>query len=129
MWVYEQSTGKLYSQSGNCVGTGYSGLGNGKNNPAFQAVKGMGPIPVGFYNVEEPVDTNTHGPYVLRLDPFASNTMFERDGFLMHGDSLEHPGAASLGCIIQARPVRALVWTSGDHQLEVVAVYTPSPAA
>lgn len=129
MWVYEQSTGKLYSQSGNCVGTGYSGLGNGKNNPASQAVKGMGPIPVGFYNVEEPVDTNTHGPYVLRLDPFASNTMFERDGFLMHGDSLEHPGAASLGCIIQARPVRALVWTSGDHQLEVVAVYTPSPAA
>lgn len=119
MWKYQQQTGNLTSQSGNVVGTGYSGFGSGKNNPAYQSVPDVGPCPEGFYNIEAPVDTESHGPYVLRLEPFAENNMFGRDGFLMHGDSKEHPGEASHGCLIFPRMVRELVWNSGDHQIEV----------
>jgi hypothetical protein len=45
------------------------------------------------------------------------------DGFLMHDDSIEHPGAASKGCIIMSRDVRWKVWEYGDHShsLKVVA--------
>ena len=39
----------------------------------------------------------------------------------MHGDSIEHPGAASEGCIIVARPIREQVWESGDRKLQVIA--------
>ncbi len=119
MWKYQQQTGNLTSQSGNVVGAGYSGFGSGKNNPAYQSVPDVGPCPEGFYNIEAPVDTEDHGPYVLRLEPFAENQMFGRDGFLMHGDSKEHPGEASHGCLIFPRVIRELVWNSGDHQLEV----------
>lgn len=38
-------------------------------------------------------------------------------GFAMPGDSIEHPGAASEGCIITPRDVREKVWVSGNHHL------------
>ena len=44
-----------------------------------------------------------------------------RSGLLMHGDSKEHPGSASHGCVILPRSVREEVWQSGDRDLEVVA--------
>jgi hypothetical protein len=47
--------------------------------------------------------------------------MFGRSEFLCHGDSIEHPGDASEGCIIQLRDVRRQMWESPDHTLEVVA--------
>ena len=119
MWRYQQQTGKLISQSGNVVGAGYSGFGSGKNNPTYQSVASVGPCPEGFYHIDAPVDTDSHGPYVLRLEPFAENEMFNRSGFLIHGDSKTAPGTASHGCLIFAREVRELIWNSGDHQLEV----------
>ena len=119
-WTYEQSTGKLISDSGEVVGIGYSGLGNGRNNPQAEAIHQVGPIPCGLYTVQPPRDTQTHGPFVLPLTPDPSNEMFGRDGFLMHGDSVRAPGTASLGCIIQSRDVREKVWQSGDRQLKVV---------
>jgi len=119
MWTFQQLTGNLISKSGNTVGQGYSGFGTGKNNPGLQTVPNVGPIPEGFYNIEAPVDTKDHGPYVLRLEPFAENQMFGRNGFLIHGDSKEHPGTASHGCIILPRVLRELIWNSDDHQLEV----------
>jgi hypothetical protein len=39
----------------------------------------------------------------------------------MHGDSIAHPGCASEGCIIMGQKIRQQIWTSGDHQLRVVA--------
>jgi hypothetical protein len=124
MWKFEQATGRLFSQSGTCVAQGYSGFGKGRNNPALQSVEGIGPCPVGFYHIGEPVDTETLGQFVLRLEPFKENQMFGRTGFLIHGDSVKSPGTASHGCLIFSRPVRELVWESGDHQLEVVARVT-----
>lgn len=119
-WKYEQSTGQL-SQNGADVAIGYSGAGQGKNNPSMQDVPRIGPIPEGWFTIGEPMNTTTHGPYVLPLTPDKENEMFGRSGFLIHGDSKEHPGAASLGCIIQARNIREQVWASGDHRLQVTA--------
>lgn len=121
MWTYKQSTGQLFKSGGALVATGYSGHGEGKNNPSLQSVHDVGPIPRGTYIIHAPINTEQHGPYVLRLEPFAENEEFGRGGFLMHGDSKEHPGEASLGCIIMPRNVREQVWNSGDAHIVVVA--------
>lgn len=119
MWTYEQSTGRL-SHDGAEVTVGYAGAGDGKNNPDMQDCHNVGPLPRGRYTINAPVDTQTHGPYVLRLTPDAENDMCGRAGFLIHGDSIKSPGNASEGCIVVPRPSRVEVWESGDHDLEVV---------
>lgn len=120
-WTYAQKSGQL-QQDGKPVATGYSGAGAGKNNPAMQNVHNVGPIPQGDWTIAgPPADTSDHGPYVLKLNPAASTETFGRSGFLMHGDSKEHPGCASHGCVILPRAVREQVWTSGDRELEVLA--------
>ena len=130
MWTYESSTGKLFDAAMNLEGAGYAGGGcdktnaeaaAGKNNPDLQSVHNVGPLPVGRYTFNAPVDTRTHGPYVLWLAPDPDNEMFGRDAFGLHGDSVVDPGWASDGCIVQAHSVRVKVWESGDTRLEVVA--------
>lgn len=118
MWTYEQATGMLV-HDGELVGVGYSGHGEGKNNADYENVPDVGPIPRGDYEIVEPRDTETHGPYVMPLAPTPSTETFGRDGFLIHGDSIEHPGQASLGCIILTREIRNRIWLSGDHVLAV----------
>jgi hypothetical protein len=119
-WTYFQKSGEL-AQDGNKIATGYSGAGAGKNNPEMQDVHNVGPIPQGDWTIYgPPVDTNTHGPYVLKLTAAPKTETFGRSGFLMHGDSKEHPGTASQGCIIVPRKVREQVWESGDRDLKVV---------
>lgn len=118
-WTYEQATGEM-RQDKELVATGYSGAGICKNDPEAQDVHNMGPIPRGTYEIGEPNDTKTHGPYVLRLTPDPTNEMEGRAGFLIHGDSVVHPGTASEGCIILGKLTRQAIWESGDHQLEVV---------
>jgi hypothetical protein len=44
-----------------------------------------------------------------------------RTGFLIHGDSIEHPGTASHGCIIMPRAIREAIAQNDDHDLNVVA--------
>ncbi len=46
MWTYCQKTGELL-QNGVLVATGYSGQGNGRNNPDLQEDHDVGPIPRG----------------------------------------------------------------------------------
>lgn len=123
MWTYRQESGELLhdSDSGpHLVAKGYSGFGEGKNNPGMQDHPDLGPIPRGEYQVGVPHDTDSHGPFVMSLTPAPANEMFGRSGFLMHGDSIAHPGSASHGCIIFSRAIREQVWNSGDHRLEVV---------
>jgi len=123
MLTYKISTGELTSDANGLIGKGYSGAaGIGKNNPLEESVKNVGPIPEGEYTIQgPPFDTPTHGPFVLRLIPNASNNMMGRGGFLLHGDSLKAPGTASEGCIIMAFPIREAVWLSGDRDLTVIA--------
>lgn len=124
MWTYEQASGHLYAPGGELVATGYSGNGPGKNNPAWQDHHDVGPIPCGDYTIGAPVEGTGHGPYVLPLAPYATNDMWGRSGFLMHGDSILSPGTASRGCVILARADRVRVWTSGDRHLRVVTSVT-----
>lgn len=120
-WTYAQKTGKL-QQDGKHVFTGYSGASEGKNNPAMENAPNVGPIPRGDWTIAgPPVDSKDHGPYVLKLNPAPPTATHGRSGFLMHGDSKEHPGSASHGCVILPRSVREEVWQSGDRDLEVVA--------
>lgn len=116
MWSYSQSTGQL-SRDGNIVATGYSGRAEGRNNSTMQDRHNVGPIPRGVYSISDPFDTETHGPFVLRLTPDVGNEMFGRSGFLMHGDNAAHD--ASEGCIIMPRDVREAVAASGEKQIEV----------
>lgn len=120
MWIYEQATGKL-NQDQIFVGQGYSGAEpEGKNNPSMQDKPCVGPIPQGKYTINTPFDSPTHGPFAMHLVPDKDNQMFGRAGFLMHGDSVEHPGAASEGCIIMPRAIREQVWNSKDYKLQVI---------
>lgn len=126
MWIYESGLGRI-SRNGATLAMGYSGFGEGKNNPAMQDIHDVGPIPEGFYSIESPRDTVEHGDYVLPLVPKPGNIMFARAGFLLHGDSRTHPGEASKGCIITMLQARERIWTSGDHDLQVVKVLPSSP--
>lgn len=121
MWTYRQSTGELL-HDGTLVAKGYSGYEEGYNNPALQRVRCVGPIPTGDWSIQgPPIDTQSHGPFVLHIVPKPGTETFDRSGFLMHGDSVAHPGAASEGCIIMNRVTREQVWNSGDRDLEVTA--------
>lgn len=121
MWTYIQESGKILNATGKVIAVGYSGLGVAKNDPSAQHVPNMGPIPVGKYTIMPPINSPKHGPYAMHLEPFADDEMFNRSQFMLHGDSKEHPGAASEGCIILGRGARETIWQSGDHQLEVIA--------
>lgn len=121
MWFYEQATGRLSSTESDFVAFGYSGAGAGKDNPAMQSVRDLGPIPQGVYAIGAPFDSIEHGPFAMRLAPDAANKMFSRSGFLMHGDSREHPGCASRGCIILPRHARETVAASADRELRVLS--------
>ena len=120
-WTYAQKSGDL-QQDGKFVGTGYSGAGDGKNNPDMENVPNLGPIPRGDWTIAgPPANSKDHGPFVLKLYPSAETETHGRRGFLLHGDSKEHPGTASHGCVILPRAVREEVWNSGDRDLQVVA--------
>ena len=59
-------------------------------------------------------------PFSLRLTPDPANDMCGRDGFLIHGDSIAHPGTASQGCIILNRLQREHIAASPVKLLRVV---------
>ena len=76
-WVYSQSTGQIthVDSNGNStdVGTGYSGHGEGVNNPEMQNVPSTGPIPQGTYAIGaqqlNTTGTGTRLPDSMRLTP------------------------------------------------------------
>lgn len=118
---YNQLTGELKLNS-IAAGSGYSGHGEGKNNPRRQTVHDVGPIPCGFWEIcGPPYISADHGPFVLRLSPLPGTQTFGRSGFLIHGDSRENPGEASMGCIILPHEVRVKIWQSGERRLEVIS--------
>ena|SRR5215469_4753705 len=119
MWIYNQANGTL-SRDQQLVGEGYSGFGDGKNNPTMQDEPNIGPIPRGTYEIGSPHDTPAHGPHVMSLSPVVGTDTFGRGGFLIHGDAIASPGTASHGCIILARDLRDKISGSGDTQLQVV---------
>ena len=119
MMTYSQSTGRLMLGR-TVIGVGYSGAGIGLNNPDLDDVRNVGPIPRGIWRIGAPFDHRTKGPAVLRLTPTPGCDVHERSGFLIHGDSIAHPGTASQGCIVLPRAARRRIVTSGARALTVI---------
>ena len=120
MWNYSQSTGEL-EHDGVEVAIGYSGLGLDKDQPDDQGVVGMGPIPQGEWIIGPAAESRTLGPVVMALWPAAGTDALGRSEFFIHGDSLEHPGQASHGCIVLDHDARVAISESGDTALTVRA--------
>lgn len=134
MWTYQQSTGR-FSHNGVLVGVGYSGHQEHANRPEDEQLHGLGPIPRGLYTMQNWRDDVHKGPCVCKgpcvhkgpcvcdLIPDATNQMFGRSGFMLHGDNAAGDHSASEGCIIQRRPVREQARQfaeAGDNRLEVI---------
>ena len=119
MWQYSQGSGEL-KRDGETRGHGYAGAGPGKNNPLFERLKNIGPIPRGLWTIMAPIDSETVGPFALPLRPRKETITHVRSNFLVHGDSKTKPGEASRGCIILSRKLREEIWNSKDRILKVV---------
>jgi Protein of unknown function (DUF2778) len=114
MLIYSQTSGEMRDAAGVLLGTGYAGHGEGVNNPAMQSIHNTGPLPQGIYTINPPIDTITHGPYVMWLTPDPANEMFGRSGFGIHADEIANPGKrlASTGCIVIGN--RVAIWTAAE---------------
>lgn len=120
-FTWSQSYGDISDPGGEVWGSGYSGFGAGKNNPAMQNIHNVGPIPQGWYTIGDPYNSEKLGPFVMDLIQDPENEMFDRDEFRMHGDSISHPGSASEGCIVLDPVTRHKVAASGIKRLQVIA--------
>lgn len=124
MWEYDRANGTL-SHNGTVVANGYSGKGRFKNRPeseSYRAPHGSAdaaPLPSGSYTIGSPFNSHVTGSYAMRLYPDSVNNMFGRDSFEIHGDSRQHPGEASEGCIVISSSTRHEIWASGDKVLRV----------
>lgn len=104
---------------------GYSGHGLGLNNPDYQSVHNVGPIPVGRWKLS-PAYHHLHlGPVCINIDPIAGTETFGRSLFRIHGEDKDPAFAsASHGCIVLPRPIREQINDMillGDFDLEVVS--------
>lgn len=120
MWKWDQSKGMLFNNDGNYVASGYAGYNAGKNNPDAQDEQAIGPIPRGVWRLTGVCNSQNTGPFTIALQPEPGTDTCGRSAFRIHGDSINHPGYASHGCIILPRSIRELIWNSNDHLLEVV---------
>lgn len=106
---------------------GYAGRGDGKNNPDAEHRRGVGPLPVGQYEVRGPRTSARTGPFVFDLRQTRGPT-YGRSGFQIHGDSKRNPGNASSGCIILSRDARDAIARFDVRTLEVCASLSPKGA-
>ena len=116
-YVYVQKSGK-FSLDGKELATGYSGKGDGKNNPDKEGVRNVGPIPAGKYQLSKPRDYKGM-KNCFDVTPDGHNAL-GRTEFLIHGDSKSKPGTASEGCIILEPAIRQQIAESGITRLRVV---------
>lgn len=118
MLRYNQKTGELWDGD-QYMAKGYSGLGEYKNNPDSEEIKGLGVIPRGSYHIGPLYNSPNVGPDALPLEALPDTDTFGRGDFKIHGDSLQHPGAASHGCIIMPHDIRLKIASGGYSTLEV----------
>jgi hypothetical protein len=126
LFQYKQSTGlmqQIGAGSATPHVTGYSGHGNGVNNPAMQNVPNIGPIPQGTYTIGEPEVYHSHGGDLansMKLTPDPSNVMYGRGGFWIHAGMADGSQTASEGCIIFDSAARQMIINSGIRILQVI---------
>lgn len=120
MHIFNSRTGLFRFSDGTCA-IAYSGHGDGINNPSLEAIRGVGPIPVGLWDIMNPHDSSVTGPYSLPLVP-VEHDAHGRTLFRIHGDNRKGDKSASHGCIIMSPLcLRRKIYQSGVHRLEVVA--------
>lgn len=98
-------------------GYGYSGLGEARNNPDMEDVRGMGPIPRGPYRIGPAYHHPKLGPLTFDLTPIG-HAAHGRSAFRIHGDNKS--GTASHGCIIAGRTIRQRIRDDNETVLQVV---------
>lgn len=119
-WTYHQTSGRLVSPRGELLGIGYSGHGDGLNNPAMEAVHGVGPIPAGHWHIGPAKAPPDHlGPVAMPLTPVGFDP-HGRSAFFMHGDNIHMNHTASDGCVIMGPLIRRCVDASLDCDLFVL---------
>jgi len=119
-YTYEQATGRFLGPDGKLLATGYSGNGEGLNNPAMEAVHMVGPIPRGGWAIDlTPLPLGHLGPLALVLSPVG----FDPNGrslFRIHGDNSAMNHTASDGCIILPHDARQAIVNGAVTALEVM---------
>ena len=118
-WTFKITSGALLNLNLIQVGTGYSGHGEGLNNPTMCNVHDVGPLPIGKYTIGQPREDHQVGLFAMPLTPDPTNEMFGRSAFFIHGDNKSLNHSASDGCIILANPIRRDIANSGDNELIV----------
>ena len=118
MFGFQISTGKI-TQNGAEFGTGYSGHGEGRNNPSMANVPDIGPIPPGKYKIGPAYDDPHLGPCVMHLDPLPGTDTFGRSLFRIHGNNAAND--ASHGCVIAEPLIRGAINRSQDRVLVVTS--------
>lgn len=120
--TYSQTTGKMTDAEGVVVAVGWAGHGEGKNNPAWQHVRNVGPLPQGLYRVDPWEDQHPGlGPMVAHLT-MVDGESYGRDGFYIHGPAQDPAkyGEESHGCIVIPRVHRLVVKGLLPAYIEVV---------
>jgi len=105
----------LVKQSRRLIVKSYSGAPNFVNDPEQQNVKDKGTIPRGSYKMQPPVKSSRTG-WNIGLTPAATNKMFGRHTFQIHGDKVGAPyQSSSNGCIIINKTIRDSIWASAKR--------------
>lgn len=113
MFTFHQRSG-LFEGNGLSY-VGYSGTGEGRNNPDYQSVPQVGPIPVGTYDIGAVRTSSRLGPLVLDLSPTDNTDTLGRSLFRIHGNNKAND--ASHGCIILPPWIRlAIDKTKGEER-------------
>lgn len=119
MWTYHQRSGELW-RNGRRVAVGYSGHGEGLNNPDAERIRAVGPLPKGRWRMEGIYNSKQVGPFAIILVPENGTETFGRYAFRVHGDNSKGNKSASHGCLIFPRKIREDMWQLGDHVINVV---------
>jgi hypothetical protein len=103
--MYVISTGEFFDPEGALVGGCYAGRAPYINDVTAVALRNRGPLPPGAYRIGPPEDSPHLGPLAMPLTPLADSSggfdwLHGRSSFYIHGDSIEHPGCGSDGCIV-----------------------------
>lgn len=100
-FIFYISQGKLFiGRTGALFQDGvWAGHGAGRNNPAMQDAKGVGPLPVGLYSYGPAYHHPHLGPFAMPLTQLSGQT-YGRSGFFIHAAAFVHPENSSDGCLI-----------------------------
>lgn len=117
MMMYRQLDGQITLED-RFEGYGYSGTNEGRDNPDYEDVPSVGPIPRGSYHIGPAHDHPKLGPVVFDLTPNPGTETFGRSAFRIHGDNLKSD--ASHGCIVAGHTLRMRIKALGETELLVM---------